>query len=137
MERPANLDLPFFAYGLFKPGQLAFFQLRDFVSNVADPVRITGSLLLRDGLPIIDANSNRWVKGVLLTFSPGRAAEAYDRISAMEPDKHYRWDKGQVNETSANVLLGRFPRKGSVACEDDEWNGWKDPLFTAALEVVE
>ena len=24
-----------------------------------------------------------------------------------------------------------------MPCEDDEWNGWNDPLFTAALDVVE
>jgi hypothetical protein len=31
---------------------------------------------------------------------------------------------------------GRSPRKGSVHCEEDEWNGWNDPLFTAALDKV-
>jgi len=137
MERPKDISLPFFAYGLFRPGQLAFFQLRELVSNVTDPVRIAGSLLLRDGLPIIDSGGDGRVKGALVTFWSERTAEAYDRISAMEPNNHYRWHEDQVNGTSANVLVGRSPRKGSVACEDVEWNGWNDPLFTVALDVVE
>jgi hypothetical protein len=137
MERPLNIGRPFFGYGLFRPGQLAFFQLRELVSHVTEPPQVTGSMLLRDGLPIIDPAGHGLVKGVLLTFLPTRVAEAYDRIAAMEPDKHYRWHEAQVGGTLANVLVGRYPRKGSAPCEDAEWNGWDDPLFTAALDVVE
>lgn len=137
MERPQNCDLPFFAYGLFRPGQLAFFQLRELVGNAVDPAQVAGTLRLRDGLPIIHPAEHGHVRGALLTFLPGRATEAYDRISAMEPDRHYRWHEAQVDGTLANVLVGRSPEKGSVPSEDAEWNAWKDPLFTAALDVVE
>jgi len=137
MEHPADIDRPFFAYGVFKPGQLAFFQLRGLISKGTDPVQVTGKLLLRDGLPIIDPAGYGHVKGALVTFLPERAAEAYNRISAMEPDRHYRWREARVDGEPANALFGRFPRKGSVPCENDEWNGWSDPLFTAALDVVE
>lgn len=137
MERPPNIDRPFFAYGLFRPGQLAFFQLRELVSNITEPSRVAGSLLLRDGLPIIDPAGHGFIQGALLTFLPTRVAEAYDRIAAMEPDKHYRWHEAQVDGTSTNVLVGRSPKKGSAPCEDAEWNGWDDPLFTAALDVVD
>ena len=124
MERPANIDLPFFAYGLFRPGQLAFFQLRELVSKVTDPAQISGSLLLRDGLPIIGPNVNRWVKGVLLTFSNGRAVEAYDRISAMEPDNHYRCTKAKSTNNWPKtccwgVLQGRaaFPARRMIGTD--------------------
>jgi hypothetical protein len=30
VDQPQHLERPFFAYGIFRPGQLAFFQLRDF-----------------------------------------------------------------------------------------------------------
>lgn len=137
MERPPNIDLPFFAYGLFRPGQLAFFQLREFVSNVTDPTQVAGRLLLRDGLPLIDPAGHERVKGALVTFRPGQAAAAYGCISALEPDKHYRWDESQVDGKPVNVLVGRSPTKGSGPCEEADWNGWTDPLFTAALDVVE
>lgn len=135
MERPTRPDLPFFAYGLFRPGQLAFFQLRALTSRV-EPAHIAGSLLLRDGLPILDLNPLGQVNGALLSFFPLRAAEAYDRILAIDPGKHYCWHECEVDGKSANVLVGRHPAKGSVPC-DEEWNGWMDPLFTAALDVVE
>lgn len=137
MVRPPVVDWPFFAYGIFRPGQLAFFQLRELVIDVVYPAEIAGCLLLRDGLPILDPSGDGHVRGALLTFSPVRAGEAYDRVSAMEPDKHYLWSEVKIDGMPANILVGRSPRKGSVPCESEEWNSWDDPLFTAALEVVE
>jgi hypothetical protein len=138
MERPANVEQPFFAYGIFRPGQLGFFQLKEFVREITVPSEIAGTLLLRDGLPIIDPNGQGHVKGALLRFAGTRAAEeAYDRISALEPDNHYYWKEARANGQSANVLFGRFPGKGSVHCEQDEWNGWDDPLLSSALDVVD
>lgn len=137
MERPTNIDMPFFAYGLFRPGQLAFFQLRELVGSVSEPAQVAGRLYLRDGLPIADPNGRGFIKGALLTFLPEQAGEAYGRIAAMEPGKHYRWDEVLIDGVSINVLIGKSPRRGSVPCEDAEWNGWCDPLFTEALDVVE
>jgi len=136
MKRTPKLAQPFFAYGIFRPRQLAFFQLRDSVSHVTEPVEVPGSLLLRDGLPIVDPNGPGYVTGALLTFLPDRVEDAYSRVSAMEPDEQYLWQEVLVNGTHANMLVGRSPRKGSVPCEDAEWDGWSDPLFTAALDVV-
>jgi hypothetical protein len=132
-----NVNQPFFAYGIFRPGQLAFFQLRDFVSDVSQPVEVPGSLRIRDGLPIVDPEGPGYINGALLMFRPHRAADAYKRISDMEPDQHYRWYAAQAGGGSANMLVGKSPGKGSAPCEDAEWNGWKDPLFTAALDVVQ
>jgi len=137
MDRPRNIELPFFAYGLYRPGQPAFFQLRELVKEIVVPARVSGSLHLRDGLPIIDPTGLGTVQGARLTFISDGAEEAYGRISKMEPDKHYRWQETHTDdEVLVNILVGRSPEKGSVPCEDPEWNGWTDPLFTAALDVV-
>src|SRR6266542_6807894 len=128
MERPRNLDRPFFAYRLLRPGQLAFFQLRDLISEITEPARVPGKLRLRDGLPLVEPTEPGEVKGALLTFVPERVSDAYDRISAMEPDKHYRWDEAQIGGSAANLLVDRYrTSKGSVPCGDAEWNGWVDP----------
>jgi hypothetical protein len=137
MDRPQHVERPFFAYGIFRPGQLAFFQLRDLVIHVAEPVRTAGSLRLRDGLPIADPAGSGHIVGALLTFAPGQGAAAYGRVSDMEPDRHYRWHEAQVNGAVANMLVGKSPRKGSVPCEDARWDVWSDPLLTVALEVVQ
>ena len=138
MKKPANLNLPFFAYGIFKPGQLGFFQLRGIASKIMEPSHIAGALRIRDGLPIVDPNGNRQIKGALLHFAtPDAACEAYERISRLEPDQQYIWGEALANGGQANVLLGKSPLKGSVECEGDDWDGWNDPLFTSALDVVE
>lgn len=137
MHLPNNTALPFFAYGIFRPGQLGFFQLKDLVCDISDLTYVAGTLLLRDGLPIIDPSGNGQVRGRVLEFIPEKASEAYSRICALEPDKHYQWAQAQAAQTNVNVLLGRSPRKGSVDCEDEEWDCWDDPLFTSAIDVVD
>ena len=73
MEHPADVTRPFVAYGIFRLGQLAFFQLRDLVTRVTSSVDVTGELRLRDGLPIIDVERHGRVSGDLLEFRPDRA----------------------------------------------------------------
>ena len=132
MNRPTDLNLPFFAYGIFRPGQLAFFQLSGFVSS-RYAGSIKGQLLLRDGLPIIDPESSADVDGAILEFKDLASAEtAYDRVCGLEPDNHYRWGVAQSAHGAVNVLYGRSPRQGSIEC-DELWDGNKDPLFDSAL----
>ena len=73
MEPPADVSLPFLAYGIFRPGQISFFQLADSVSKFVDPVAVPGRLLVRDGLPIVELTSRGTVAidGALLHFRPG------------------------------------------------------------------
>lgn len=137
MQKPSDTQLPFFAYGLFKPGQLAFFQIGEFVSKANEPSLLKGALYLRDGLPIINPTRRGSIKGVLLNFYPDKAEEAYERICAMEPTDQYSWEMKLAEGQPVNVLIGRHPNKGSKPLEGPEWNGWDDPLFKEALEVVE
>jgi hypothetical protein len=137
MDPPKNVLLPFFAYGVFRPGQLAFFQVRQFVDRIVDPATVHGILRVRDGLPILEPDKRCHFSGALLTFQPDHAEEAYNRISAMEPRHQYKWDQVNADGLTSNALIGRSPKKGSQEWKDGEWNGWNDPLFTIALEVVE
>lgn len=138
MNPPENLELPFFSYGIFRPGQIAFFQIIQFVNKIVMGARIKRKLLLRDGLPIIDPEEDGFTEGAVLKFLPDSVTEAYSRISSMEPKQHYRWFEAQTDDgTLVNALVGRSPKKGSVSCEEVKWNGWSDPLFAAALDVVE
>ena len=58
MELPLRLrsDLPFFSYGLFRPGQLGFLRLKPFVSAIR-PETIGARLWIRDGLPIAEKDN--------------------------------------------------------------------------------
>jgi hypothetical protein len=136
VDNPVQIGLPFFAYGIFQPGQLGYHRLRELVQEARRACRIRGSLRIRDGLPLIDPDGSGEVAGTILVFKPEGTAEAYKRIGDIEPDKHYRWDQRDAQGIQVNVLVGRSPKKGSVEA-DQEWDGRSDPLFTSALEVIE
>jgi len=136
MELPPNITLPFFAYGIFRPGQLAFHRVKKLVKETRAQSTIRGTLRLRDGLPIIDPTGHSEIQGDVLIFEPNAQADAYQRIIDIEPDKHYRWDVSISNGIQVNVLFGKSPQNGSIEY-DGQWDGRNDPLFTSALEVVE
>ena len=69
MQLPKCTDVPFFCYGVFKPGQLGFLQLGDYVERIVHGASIQGTLLERDGFPLISPDGQERVKGHLLLFS--------------------------------------------------------------------
>jgi len=136
MEIPERPGLPFFAYGLFRPGQLGFLRLKEFVERAAT-FAISGELRIRDGLPIADPEGGGTLEGDLLFFKPGTEPQAYQRVVDIEPDHQYRWGLAIAGGSHCNVLWGKSPRKGSVPLDEPDWDGRVDPLFTVALEVIE
>src|SRR4051794_28956120 len=95
MDLPADLELPFFSYGLFQPGQIGFGQIRHFVRETERGWATLGKLLERDGLPILDRGPEQ-IAGCLIRFEPGHQAGAYAAINSIEPDKLYLWRIGKV-----------------------------------------
>ncbi|MBM3997918.1 MAG: hypothetical protein FJ303_27830 [Planctomycetes bacterium] len=134
MKPPNDLSLPFFAYGVFKPGELAFLQIKALVENCAD-CSIPGTLRIRDGLPIASLEQRGEIRGARIAFRPSSERQGYQRIADLEPGHQYRWETVELKCGKANVLAGRSPKKGSVHPEE-EWSGRNDPLFTDALVVV-
>jgi hypothetical protein len=139
MKLPDQVELPFFSYGLFRPGQIGFGRLRHFVAGHEAEWHVKGSLLDRDGLPVLD-RGDQAIPGVLIRFHDGTGQAAYEIISGIEPDKLYRWDLADVHKdvetVKANLLMGRKPKRGSHPFEGIEWDGSKEPLFDSALQVV-
>lgn len=142
MNLPSDASLPFFAYGLFKPGQLGYLWLRGFTIRSEKGCSMRGSLRIRDGLPIVVPGASGEVPGALLHFQPGSGHSAYQSIVEIEPDTQYVWEVRPVRNTTgesvrANILVGKDPLNGSQPLEEPDWDGKQDPLFTAALDVVE
>lgn len=124
--------LAFFAYGLFKPGEISFFQVKDFVVNV-ELASLPGELLIRDGVVVLDVTrADETTHGVRLAFGADADA-AYAAIQRLEPSTQYKW--AQVDDM--NVLVAVKPRNGTRPLYGEEWSGWRDPAFGPALEVVE
>ena len=91
MDIPKNSSLPFFAYGVFKPNELAFLQIKGFVESCSETV-IPGTLRIRDGLPIISLEERHGrVQGSLIQFYAEAGQDAYSRIADLEPDNQYQW----------------------------------------------
>ena len=119
MNPPTNQTLPFFAYGVFRPGELAFLQIKEFVESCRVGASIRGVLRIRDGLPIASPEDNGEIFGTVIKFRPGSEAPVYQRIADLEPDKQYRWEVASAGFEQANFLAGRSPRKGSDHPEEE------------------
>jgi hypothetical protein len=140
MNTPKNIDLPFFAYGIFKPGGLGFLRIKKWVAQCSDET-VPGKLLVRDGLPIAFQGGDRRIPGSLIQFQPGIENEAYKSIVELEPEYQYKWATVEVASkfggpiVDANYLIG----KSEKGCDEPlkPWMGRNDPLFNEALEVVE
>lgn len=136
---PADQSLPFFAYGVFKPKQLAYHRIKDFVQKEsADEIR--GVLKLRDGVPILveTERDSRAVQGRLICFRKEMVKKPYERISELEPWKLYRWEEKKTKDgIRVNVLYGRRPDRGWDGVEMTKWDGQGDPFFNEALSEVE
>lgn len=138
MRPPSNTALPFFAYGLFKPGQLGFDSIRDWAKEVSD-ASVMGALFERDGVPLFVDRAGcatGEVGGALITFVPERAEEAYQSIALIEPKKQYCWDtRTTTTGVKANVLVSNS-QKGAYQLEQDRWDGRKDPILVRAPDLA-
>src|SRR3972149_3173857 len=92
MDLPEYSLLPFFAYGLFKPGELGFIRLRPYVTAIPKDAEVECTILIRDGLPLLTAAPQHKSYGSVLEFEPAKAGRAYFRIVELEPDRLYCWD---------------------------------------------
>ena len=138
MNIPNNTKLPFFAYGLFKPGQLCFFRIKNLVKEYSE-AELSGRLKERDGIPLLILDSCSKVKGFLIQFIDENEVNAYKRIIGIEPEEVYKWQEIQLADgTKANALLGRKDDRGSSDLEHtEEWDSRTDLFFKDAVEEIE
>ena len=142
VDQVDNPKLPFFAYGIFKPGQLAYSRIEEFVdvektykTDIHYPMRI------RDGIPLIiptEGSEYSTTIGFLIYFKEGCGEKAYDVIRKSLPKKLYHWENIKVDDIPSNVLMS-YSKKGSAFPENDinEFKGEKDPFFTDAIDLIE
>lgn len=142
LKPPKDTDLPFFAYGIFKPRQLAYSRIKDCVDDYYE-YEIDYEMLMRDGVPLIIPpryKGHNNTIGDLIYFKDKQCAEkAYKTISKTHYEKLYRWEVIKVGEYRANVLMGVNPEMGSSRIEGSMgyYDGRNDPYFKEAIEVAE
>lgn len=138
---------PFFAYGVFKKGELAYAQIRDHVEKT-EKAQVSGSLFHEDGLILLYPDEqNEPVSGNLIQFRDQQHARmAYQKITDSEPISHYIWSTLKLDEPSdqiANVLIDKRVNEQSESTAPkyrypkQQWTGRDDdPLFTDGLDSV-
>lgn len=136
MTKIINNQLPFFTYGIFRPGEISFLGIKDFVST-AEPMTIKGDLVLRDGLTLFKDSKHQTVDGFLIKFKSEFESKAYSFIDSLEPKKLYRWRENKFNDISFKILYGVKPGRGSDDIREADWQTiWDDPFFTHAMDVL-
>lgn len=143
MNSPDNVELPFFTYGLFKPGEPAFKQISKLVMSYG-PATIGGCLFVRDAVPLLELCGDK-VEGFIVRFAEGDAKEAYRKISDFVVTNHYEWQEicfhnGQSQEDTfrVNTLVGIRPAEGSVDLKDkSSWSAKDDVVFRKGMAVVQ
>ena len=110
-DKKPVFNLPFFAYGIFKPGQIAYSKIGDLDFALKE-ASVNYPMKQRDGVPILLKKENEMykTKGCLYDFSDGK--KAYDIICQTMPPALYQWGTIDVEGEKANVLFGLKPDSG-------------------------
>jgi hypothetical protein len=141
LDLPDNLALPFFAYGLLKPSEPGHRRVAALTGTSEDARAVGRSLRIRDGLPLLVADPERYVVGVLLHPSHGAETAFYKAVRSFEPAKQYRGIvpievMTATGPRAANTLEARRPESGAEPYDDSEWSASVDPMLVEGLTVV-
>ncbi len=139
MKPPADMSLPYFDYGLFKPGELAFKQIEKFLQIPPEPIAVPDlTLLLRDGIPLlIPRKIDNPVWGVVLRFREETSDEAYQVISNFVGQIQYNWGTIDFGEHWIfNALWGTEPDQGADETPFHNWTVRNDPIFREGMAVI-
>jgi len=134
----AGCSLPFFAYGVFKPGQLAYSRIKDFVDGKPIRCSVEHTLYERDGIPFASENdTNSKTEGYVIHFKEDCRELAYDMIRKTESAKFYRWKTTETKFGEVNILFGKKPSRSTPSqVKGGSYNGSEDVFFTKAMNLI-
>ena len=132
---PENTELPFFAYGIFKPNQIAYYVIKDLVESTENKSIDNYEQFLRDGLSfIIKTKKPGSLNGYKINFKSDNAFEAYFKISNKEPSNLYKWEV--IENMNTLVAIDKKGFDEDFHEDPDSIIGWNDPYFHIGLEVI-
>lgn len=135
---PADCSLPFFAYGVFKPGQLAYSRIKDYIIGEPKKCSVKHTLYERDGIPFVcEKNTKNETHGYLIYFKENFREKAYDLIRKTESAKFYRWETTESDFGDVNILFGKTPSRSNPSLvKGGKYDGAKDVFFTKAMNLI-
>ena len=134
-------DRPFFAYGIFQKGQLAYSKIADCVKTV-ECDGIHREMHIRDGVPVIKNEiSDKITKGDKIHFLDRRKYDAYKIISNTQLGNVYKWDTVYIDDEKFNILVtenlnGTFLNIDYDGNYQDYFDGSNDPFFSEVPEFI-
>ena len=140
IKPPENIDLPFFAYGIFKPNQIAYSKIEKYVEKSINS-EINYYMKERDGVPILIDNTSKsnYTQGNILYFKENQKEIAYKKISNTTSKALYEWKTIKIGKEEVNILFGVNTDLGSTIPELSytDYNGKNDPFFKEAIKLIE
>ena len=130
---PTQLSLPFFAYGIFRPDEIAWPRIISFVES-SDELNIDGwELRERNGLPLAAQARDVRLLGHRVRFTDPRSA--YELIGNVEPSGEYKW-VSVIDSTgeNCNLLAAKEPKTSTEPIS--QWSSSRDPLFQFGMAFV-
>ena len=145
VEMPVNdeefFDRPFFAYGIFQKGQLAYSKINDFVDYV-EPADVNREMHIRDGVPVIKNEYSDYIsKGEMIYFLDDGKFDAYNVISDTQLGNVYKWDTIDIGDETFNILVtedldGTFLNVYKNGHYKDYFDGSEDLFFSKVSEFI-
>ena len=136
---PDNVTLPFFTYGFFKPGQLAYHRIGGYVKGEPSAEKIRHEMRYRDAIVFIvsEESEEYQTSGYLIEFS--NPQEAYEEIGNSIPEDLYKWKEIKVKDGYANALVGCKEKCGFIdnyGHNPSPYDYRRDPFFNDALSLI-
>ncbi len=144
---PANPDLPFFAYGLFKSTEIAHERIAAFVEKIENCYFDHAFLAIRDGIPLLGHKDQLseapehfmdflGVNGEIITFKTEQFLNAYGAIASLEPSSYYSWATAEIEGRKVNYLAGKKIFRGSEPLNHDQWSLTLHDPFISDLDQM-
>lgn len=131
---PSNINIPFIAYGSFKPSELRYNLIEEYVQDYFE-IKIMGLMEEKDGVPIFGLSNDGYYSltysAFVLNFKKEYCESAYQKICENEPDSYYEW----LVLENKNILIGKPTLKGKNNFLEESWSFRNDPYFEYGLNA--
>lgn len=137
-----KLNLPFFAYDVFKPGEIGYSRIKDFIDEKRSIMEysVEYPLDIINGVPFLfkERNNYYYTRGSLFYFNnEDDAARAYEIISQAKSFKLYGWTTIYDGHFRMNVLVGKNDIiKVEYHENRGEYHGKDDPMIIDVLYTI-
>lgn len=141
-----NYENAFLAYGTFKPNQVSFSLIEDYVEDCNKSTLQNYRLLHRNGMPMIEKNEGYNTSCYLIKFDSDYSEKAYNLISKSRSDSLFEWVEIDIDSKRVNCLIAKCKPdpENKHPCKplgepyhSDNYDGKEDIGFYRTLDFIE